>query len=151
MRNAIDTLAAVDAESGVPPARSRLLAAPYDWLVTNIRVQAYNGLHLAYLARTTNRPMRILVYGEGDDLLLAREAQQLGGFYESRKSIVSSLAGYVTALLPPLDRRNAAVHDRRTLSRGGRRSADAVGANDPLGVRQSNGPTGPPIRSWTDR
>src|SRR5574339_165291 len=96
MRNAADRFAAVDAEAGVPTARQRLLVAPYDWLVTNIRLQAYNGLHLAYLARMSHRQIRILVYGEGDDLMLAREAQQLGAFYESKKSIVSSLAGYLT-------------------------------------------------------
>jgi hypothetical protein len=139
MRNAVNTVAMIDAEPGVPTARQRLLGAPYSWLVTNIRLQAYNGLHLAYLARMSPRPIKILVYGDGDDLLLAREAQQLGAFYESRKSVVSSLAGYLTGLLPAADRRNAAVQDRRSMYRGGRRSADAAMFSDPLGVRQSSG------------
>ena len=138
MRNAIDTMAMVDAEPGVPSARQRLLGAPYNWLVTNIRLQAYNGLHLAYLARMSTQPIRILVYGQGDDLLLAREAQQLGAFYESRKSVVSSLAAYLTSPLPAADRRDAAVQDRRSMYRGGRRSADATLFSDPLGVRQSS-------------
>ena len=138
MRNAADHLAAVDAESGVPIARQRLSAAPYDWLVTNIRLQAYNGLHLAYLARMSNRPIRILVYGDGDDLLLAREAQQLGAFYESRKSVVSSLAGYLTGLLPPTDRRNVAILDRRSMFRGGRRTSDATMGIESMGVRQTS-------------
>ena len=138
MRNAADSLAAVDAESEVPSARHRLLSAPYDWLVTNIRVQAYNGLHLAYLAKVSNRPIRILVYGDTDDLILAREAQQLGAFYESRKSIVNSLAGYLTCLLPSRDRRDAAVHDRRLAVRGGRRSADTALFNS-MGMGQGGG------------
>ena len=138
MRNAADRLAAVDIETGVPTARLRLRAAPYDWLVTNIRLQAYNGLHLAYLARMSNRPIRILVYGEGDDLLLAREAQQLGAFYESRKSVVSSLAGYLTGPLPPTDRRDVAIQDRRSMFRGGRRSADATLGSEGMGVRQTS-------------
>lgn len=139
MRNAADSLAAVDAESGVPTARHRLLAAPYNWLVTNIRVQAYNGLHLAYLAKMSNRPIRILIYGDSDDLILAREAQQLGAFYESRKSIVNSLAGYLTCLLPSHDRRDVAVHDRRLAFRGGRRSADAALFSDSMGMGQGGG------------
>ena len=139
MRNAVETVAMIDAEPGVPTARQRLLGAPYNWLVTNIRLQAYNGLHLAYLARMSTRPIKILVYGEGDDLLLAREAQQLGAFYESRKSVVSSLAAYLTGSLPAADRRDAAVQDRRSMTRGGRRSADAALFSDPLGVRQSSG------------
>ena len=138
IRNAVDTMAVIDAEPGVPTARQRLLGAPYSWLVTNIRLQAYNGLHLAYLARMSARPIRILVYGEGDDLLLAREAQQLGAFYESRKSVVNSLAGYLTGLLPATDRRDASVQDRRSMYRGGRRSADVEMFSDPLRVRQSS-------------
>jgi hypothetical protein len=138
MRNAVDTVATIDAEPGVPTARQRLLGAPYNWLVTNIRLQAYNGLHLAYLARMSTRPIKILVYGEGDDLLLAREAQQLGAFYESKKSVVNSLAAYLTGPLPATDRRDAAIQDRRSMYRGGRRTADAALFNDPLGVRQSS-------------
>ena len=41
-----------------------MIAMPYDWLITNIRLQAYNGLHLAYLAKMTHRPINILVYGD---------------------------------------------------------------------------------------
>jgi len=149
MRNAVETVAMIDAEPGVPTARQRLLGAPYNWLVTNIRVQAYNGLHLAYLAKMSNRPIRILIYGDSDDLILAREAQQLGAFYESRKSIVSSLAGYLTCLLPSRDRRDAAVHDRRLAFRGGRRSADAALFSDSMGMGQggqyASGPGVSPI------
>ena len=138
MRSAVNDVAIIDTESGVPTARQRLLGAPYDWHVTNIRLQAYNGLHLAYLARMSTRPIRILIYGNGDDLLLAREAQQLGAFYESRTSVVSSLPGYLTGLLPAADRRDAALPDRRSMFRGGRRSGDTAMFSNPMGVRQSN-------------
>ena len=139
LRNAVDNVAVIDAEPGVATARQRLRREPYSWLVTNIRLQAYNGLHLAYLARMSTRDIRILVYADGDDLLLAREAQQLGAFYESRRAVVSSLPGYLTSLLPATDRRDAAVPDRRSMYRGGRRSADAAMFSDPLGVRQGSG------------
>ena len=135
LRNVAADIAAIDAEAGMPAARLRVIAMSYDWLITNIRLQAYNGLHLAYLARTSHRPINILVYGHDSDLLLAREAQGLGAFYESRTSILNSLAGYLASPLPPTDRRNAGVHDRRTMFRGGRRRAD-VADNLPTNVRQ---------------
>ncbi len=97
LRNVAADIAAIDAEAGMPAARQRVIAMPYDWLITNIRLQAYNGLHLAYLARMSHRPINILVYGDDSDLLLAREAQGLGAFYESRTSILNSLAGYLAS------------------------------------------------------
>ena len=149
LRNVAADIAAIDAEAGMPAARQRVIAMPYDWLITNIRLQAYNGLHLAYLARMSHRPINILVYGDDSDLLLAREAQGLGAFYESRTSILNSLAGYLASPLPPNDRRNAAVHDRRTMFRGGRRSAD-VAYND-LDERAATGQVGAPPRAKFSR
>jgi hypothetical protein len=125
LRTAAETISAVDAEAGVPTARQRLLTIPYSWLVTNIRLHAYNGLHLAYLAKMSQAPIRILVYGDRGDLLLAREAQQLGGFYEPSLSVANVLSRLLTSVLPPADRRDAAGGDRRQLFRGGRRTSDA--------------------------
>ena len=68
----------------MPTARQRLLTTSHSWLITNVRLHAYNGLHLAYLAKMAPEPPNILVYGDDTDLLLAREAQQIGAFYESR-------------------------------------------------------------------
>jgi hypothetical protein len=124
LRTVVETVAGVDAEPGVPTARQRLLTTPHDWLVTNVRLDAYNGLHLAYLARMAPQPPKILVYGDETDLLLAREAQELGAFYESKAAIVRSLAAYLLASLPGRDRRNVAVRDRRMGFRGGRRNSD---------------------------
>ena len=124
LRNAVGNFAGVDADSGVPTARQRLLTAAHNWLVTNVRLEAYNGLHLAYLAKMTQEPPNILVYGSDTDLLLAREAQQLGAFYESKAAIVRSLAAYLTTPLPARDRRSVSVRDRRLAYRGGRRSSD---------------------------
>ena len=149
LRNVAADIAAIDVEAGMPAARQRVIAMPYDWLITNIRLQAYNGLHLAYLARMSHRPINILVYGDDSDLLLAREAQGLGAFYESRTSILNSLAGYLASALPPNDRRNAAVRDRRTMFRGGRRSPD-VAHNDPTNVRQPDRPAPFHVRSVRD-
>jgi hypothetical protein len=97
----------------------------------------------------THRPINILVYGDDSDLLLAREAQGLGAFYESRTSILNSLAGYLASALPPNDRRNAAVRNRRTMFRGGRRSAD-VAHNHATNVRQPSRSAHLHVRSFHD-
>jgi hypothetical protein len=101
---------------------------------------------LAYLATMGHRAIRILIYGDESDLLLAREAQQLGAFYESRKSILNSLAGYLTSALPQNDRRNVAVPDRRTMFRGGRRRADVARPK----VRQAGRPAHLHVQSFHD-
>ena len=125
-----EKIGAVDTETGMPNARHRLSTTSYSWLVTNMRLDAYNGLHLAYLARMWQAPIKVLVYGDREDLLLAREAQQLG-FFESRLSITHTLHGYLTGLLPPTDRRDATNRDRRGLFRGGRRSSDTARYQEP--------------------
>jgi hypothetical protein len=150
LRNAVGSLAGVDADSGVPTARQRLLTTAYSWLVTNVRLDAYNGLHLAYLAKMAQEPPHILVYGDETDLLLAREAQQLGAFYESKEAIVRSLPAYLTAPLPASDRRDVTIRDRRLAFRGGRRSSDFErfrGAN----VRHVDSPGASHVRIFGDR
>jgi hypothetical protein len=127
LKRAVAGLAHVDADAAAPTARAHLLSRPYDWLITNIRLDAYNGLHLAYLAAAGGRPQHILVYGDMPDLSLAREAQQLGAFFECRDGIVLTLGSYLRGDLPARDRRDPSRRDRRTLFRGGRRSADFSG------------------------
>jgi hypothetical protein len=151
LRDAVTQLTVVDADSGVPTARHRLLLTSYNWLVTNIRLEAYNGLHLAYLARMAPTPPQILVYGDETDLLLAREAQQIGAFYEYRSSIADSLPGYLTSLLPPNDRRDAAVRDRRTLFRGGRRSGDLEPLKKPGSLSSAVTPRLSAVRTQRER
>jgi hypothetical protein len=149
--NAVGDLAGVDADSGVPTARQRLLATAHSWLVTNVRLDAYNGLHLAYLAKMAQEPPNILVYGDETDLLLAREAKQIGAFYESREAIVRSLSAYLTTTpLPASDRRDVAIRDRRLAVRGGRRSSDFErfrGAN----VRQDDNAGASHVRIFRNR
>jgi hypothetical protein len=122
-------VAYVDADADAPTARAHLLQSPYDWLVTNIRLREYNGLHLVYLAQSAS-PTRAIVYADAVDLALAREAQGIEAFYEPRHSIVDSLAAYLQASLPPHDRRDAARHDRRVVFRGGRRCTDRLAVSE---------------------
>jgi DNA-binding NtrC family response regulator len=124
LRRAASRLAYVDADPGAPIARTHLLAKPYDWLVTNIRLEAYNGLHLLYLAHAAGVRLAVLVYGDIVDVALAREAQQLGAFFESRDCVALTLATYLRGELPARDRRDPGHRGRRTIFRGGRRCSD---------------------------
>jgi DNA-binding NtrC family response regulator len=124
VQNALRLVAEVEAYSDFQAARVRLLVKPPDLLVTNLRLQAYNGLHLVHLAAAM--PTRCIAYGEDDDLVLAREVQAAGAFYERSKRLLHALTSYVRATLPPQDRRRPTVIDRRQIIRGGRRASDRV-------------------------
>jgi DNA-binding NtrC family response regulator len=125
-QNALRFVADVDACADFQTARARLLLKPPDLLVTNLRLQAYNGLHLVHLA--AGMPTRCIAYAEHDDLILVREVQATGAFYERSKRLPHALTAYVLATLPPHDRRRPAVIDRRQILRGGRRSTDLSSA-----------------------
>lgn len=121
-QNALRFMADVEVSSKFAAARARLLSSkPPDLLVTNLRLQAYNGLHLVHMsdART-----RCIVYSNYDDLVLAREVQAAGAFYERSTHVSRALAAYVRAMLPARDRRNLTALDRRQSPRGGRRCTD---------------------------
>jgi hypothetical protein len=124
VQNGLRHLADVEACTDFHTARVRLLAGPPDLLVTNLRLQAYNGLHLVHLA--AEMPTRCIAYAEDDDFVLAREVQAAGAFYERSKRLLHALTSYVRATLPPQDRRRPTVMDRRQNLRGGRRSTDRV-------------------------
>jgi hypothetical protein len=74
------------------PSLGYLLSHPYDWVVTNIRLAAYNGLHLMHLAAAARLRGRFVVYADQQDVLLAREAQRAGAFYEARDQVHRALA-----------------------------------------------------------
>jgi DNA-binding NtrC family response regulator len=106
-------------------ARTRLRAGTFDFLVTNIRLGAYNGLHLAYLIAPGTGAPRAIVYSDERNPGLAREAHRAGAFYEVGACLPVTLAAYFTGSLPLRDRRDAAFADRRASFRGGRRCWDA--------------------------
>jgi len=105
-------------------ARTQLVHGHYDLLVTNVRLDAYNGLQLVYLAQFAELPTRSLVYDVYDDPVLARDARQAGAFYEPYSRLTAALPGYLRGCLPPKDRRMATELDRRHIFRPGRRAAD---------------------------
>jgi hypothetical protein len=115
-----------------PSARTRLFAPPPDWLITNVRLDAFNGLHLVYLTSTSRVPIRSIVYGEVHDASLAREAQRAGAFYVSRDHLMVALPALLRGPLPPRDRRDPQIVDRRTTPRRGRRVTDLRSAATPI-------------------
>src|SRR5947208_2093105 len=109
LRDSIWSIAEVDACPDFTAARIRLSSTSYDWLVTNLRLNAYNGLHLVHVAATAGLATKSLVYGEPRDLSLAREAQRVGAFYETSDHLPRALAAYVVGAVPESDRRDPTV------------------------------------------
>jgi two-component system nitrogen regulation response regulator GlnG len=120
-------LAAVDSVADFPSARARLLERPPDLVVTNLRLDAFNGLHLVYLLASGNWPSRVLVYSASFDVSLAHEATRAGAFWEFQPRLSAVLPAYLHADLPARDRRDPATSDRRAVFRGGRRASDLAG------------------------
>lgn len=124
LHQAISDLADVWCVSQFAAARSIIQQSPVDLLVTNLRLGAFNGLHLVHLAALMATQTRAVVYTERLDLWFGREVQRAGAFYDTWPYLPHTLVSYVGAALPPKDGRNLAVHDRRQAFRDGRRSAD---------------------------
>jgi DNA-binding NtrC family response regulator len=124
LQQAVSDVAHIRCVSDFAAARSVLQQSPIDLLVTNLRLGAFNGLHLVYLASFVARRTRAVVYTERLDTGFGRDVQRAGAFYDTRPCLPYTLVSYVDAVLPPKDGRNLAVHDRRQTFRGGRRAAD---------------------------
>jgi DNA-binding NtrC family response regulator len=119
---AVKSVAIVEACSDFRVARARLTSRPPDLLVTNLRLERFNGLHLVYVA--AGKATRCIVYATHHDQMLAREVIAAGAFYERADRLPRVLASYVQGTLPKQDRRSLLVFDRRSLPRGGRRCSD---------------------------
>jgi DNA-binding NtrC family response regulator len=109
-------------------ARTALYDEPPDFLVSNVRLGFYNGLHLVHLAAASHMKTRAIMYAPLRDTVLAREAASVGAFFERQAHLLYVLPAYITQKrLPARDRRIASGDDRRLLNRGGRRIVDRVG------------------------
>ena len=120
---AVKSVANVEACSDFRLARARLTSRPPDLLVTNLRLERFNGLHLVHVA--AGSATRCIVYATHHDEVLAREVVAAGAFYERADRLPQVLASYVRGMLPGSDRRNLLAFDRRSLPRGGRRCSDS--------------------------
>jgi len=132
-QDALQSIANVDVCSTFSDAYARLITRPPDLLVTGVRLHAYNGLHLVYVAAQKAKSTRCVVCVFEQDMLLAREIEAAGAFLVRAPWFGVALKSLVTATLPHRDRRSATTVDRRQAPRGGRRYTDSSlgAASDP--------------------
>jgi hypothetical protein len=107
-----------------PGGRARMLAATPDLLITNLRLNEYNGLHLILLSHAERARLRCIVHTDRPDFLLIKEAQNLGAFFERTERLPYALPVYIRSRWPPRDNRDPRRFDRRGMFRGGRRASD---------------------------
>ena len=148
LEGAAPSVAQVESHGSFEAARTCLLEGRFDFLVTNIRLGAYNGLHLVYLSRRSGGGApRAIVYSNERDAGMAREVQRAGAFYEVGNRLPVTLAAYLVGTLPSHDRRDPRMTDRRTRLGGGRRCWDVtphpyatidLGFDDAPGVHPSS-------------
>lgn len=123
LHGCIDDSTSVVACSSFNEARSALHTYAPMLLVTNLRLDGYNGLHLVLL--TAQFGTRSVVYARNSiDSGIASEVRRFGAFYETEADLLRSLHAYVNGCLPIRDRRETPGSDRRVFPRGGRRAAD---------------------------
>jgi hypothetical protein len=91
---------------------------------SNVRLGSIRGAELMYLAKMAHPRMRTVLYGSTQDLLLARQAQAAGAFFEPTVYLPYALKQYFAASLPTKDRRDPSRPERRKRFRGGRRATD---------------------------
>ena len=118
---ALRLVADVEVCTNFQDARARLLHNPPDLLITNLRLEAYNGLHLVHLAAATRT--RCIVFSTHEDIGLAREVQAAGAFFELPVRLPQAIESYVNAALPHHDRRDVNRLGQLPF-RGGRRCTD---------------------------
>jgi DNA-binding NtrC family response regulator len=106
-------------------ARRDLETRSFDALAGNVRLDGFNAIHLAYLAKERRSDLAVILYSARHDPVIVREARAAGAFYEPMESLVPSLRAYLAASLPPSDRREASADPRRAF-KGGRRASDRM-------------------------
>ncbi len=104
-------------------ARHELLLCRPHVLIASLRLAAFNGIHLAYLAKNNRPDTRVMIYGT-NDRMLAAEIQSAGAFFERQSSVLVAVTAFLQGNLPDRDRRGVTVVDRRSVFRGGRRTTD---------------------------
>ena len=62
-------------------ARQMLKDQPFDALITDVRLGAFNGLQLAVMAHDMYPEMRLVVFSGFDDPVLRADAEQIGATY----------------------------------------------------------------------
>jgi DNA-binding NtrC family response regulator len=112
VQNVLRSVAIVHSCSTFEDARRRLISSPPDLLITSVRLNAHNGLHLVYLAARNPRT-RSLVHLTAEDFALTRDAESAGALVVREPWLVVALESIVLATLRRGDRRDPVATDRR--------------------------------------
>jgi DNA-binding NtrC family response regulator len=80
-RSLKDAVQTVVACNSFEKARQVLKDQPFDGLITDVRLGAFNGLQLAVMARDMYPDMRLIVFSGFDDPVLRADAEQIGATY----------------------------------------------------------------------
>jgi two-component system response regulator RegA len=84
---------AVDAAATFADARARIDAIEPDVLVVDVRLNGFNGVQLAALARARRPETRIVVISGFDDPVLRKEAERCGAAFLCKPLIGPQLLG----------------------------------------------------------
>jgi len=99
LREAVDAISFLTICHDFIEARQILMATPPDLLVTNMCLDAYNGLHLAHLVACHRLPTKVVVYSIRRDAVLAADAHVAGAFVEDFSGLAEILPAYLGAPL----------------------------------------------------
>src|SRR5260221_12360159 len=77
-----------------PSARRRLGAMRFDFVISNLRLGAFNGLHLTYAANA-HTPTRCIVYTDAREPALAQDVRRAGAFSEVTDRLPGTLPAYL--------------------------------------------------------
>src|SRR5262245_10454515 len=102
-----------------------LVTMPLSVFCASVTLKRTKSVDLVYLARLANPVIRVVLYGRSLDLIVAREAQRAGAFFETLSSLSRVLPHYFSADLPRTDRRDPARIDRHDPADGARRATDS--------------------------
>jgi DNA-binding NtrC family response regulator len=105
-------------------ARRWLLLRNTNFLVANLRLDDYSGIHLVVLAGGEQTVS--VVYVDAHNLGIAGDAQGAGAFYEVLDAMPLALPAYLRATLPDRDRRNPSTYGERRQPPAGRRATDGM-------------------------
>ena len=123
LQRALSSVADVATCGDFVTARQCFREATPDLLITNLRLDTYNGLHLVAHAAP---PTRAVVYMDPPDPGLLRVAQAAGAFVEAPQRLVAAAVSYIGAGLPPQDRRAVNMSDGRYSMPRSRRASDRM-------------------------
>ena len=118
-------------------ARRALVSSSPTLFFSNMRLGGIQGRDLVHLARMANPRTRAILYGTTADLLMVKQAQEAGAFFEPAAFLPYALKQYFSPNLPPRDRREAGRIDRRQRFRGGRRVTDVEKLHAPVQTDRS--------------